>query len=89
MNRILIGLSLLGVVFALLFVFGTSAQADQTNVGRDLGIFTMGDANYFGDDQALNSATGGDRDADSRSLKWTPDTYGIKGTYGYYSNGAG
>jgi hypothetical protein len=50
----------------------------------------MGDTNFFGDDRAYSSPTRGtDRDADSQYFQWPPDTYGLKGTYAYYSNGAG
>jgi hypothetical protein len=90
MNKILKSLSILGVALALSYAFGMSAQAGQISVERDLGSFTMSDVNQFGDDRAYSSPTKGtDRDADSQYFRWTPDSYGLKGTYGYFSNGAG
>jgi len=65
-------------------------SCNQVQVNRDFRSFTMFDVNQFGDDRAYNSPTRGtDRDADFQYFHWTPDTYGINGTYGYYSNGAG
>ena len=91
MSKILVSLSLFGMVLALMGAFATPAPAagDQMNVSRDLGAFHMTDINRFGDDQAYSSAKGTDRDADTQLFIWTPDTYGLKGTYSYYSNGAG
>jgi len=75
------------IAFASVFAFGTLVQAQQTAVDRDLGIFHKSDTNQFGDDRALNSASGGnDRDADYQLNHWTPNTYGISGDYGYYSD---
>ena len=120
MNKKLMRLSLLGVVFVLVFAFGAAqtAQAQsyaltgppcdqmrvdldrdlkapedscgQIEVNRDFGSFTMFDVNRFGDDRAYSSATRGtDRDADFQYFHWTPDTYGLNGTYGYYSSNGG
>ena len=92
MSKILISLSIFGMVLAMAYAFGTPARAadsDQMNVSRDFGSFTMSDVNQFGDDRAYSSATGGsDRDADIQLFKWTPDTYGLRGSYGYF-NGSG
>ena len=87
MNKTLISLSLFGMVFAL--VCAVAAPVQAMNVSRDFGSFTMEDTNQFGDDRAYSSPLGTDRDADSQLFIWTPDSYGLKGTYGYFSNGAG
>jgi hypothetical protein len=103
MSKRLIGLSILGVVFAFVFAFGASAQAqqmekkgswfssdNQMRVDRDFGEFYRHDANRFGDDRAYTSTSGGtDRDADFRLFNWVPDTYGLGGDYGYDSSGSG
>jgi len=81
-------LSIVAAVFVLTLAFGAVAQAQHSGVDRDLGALHRYDANQFGDDRAYTSATSGtDRDADNYLHKWTPETYGLGGNYGYDSGG--
>jgi hypothetical protein len=74
-------------VFVFTLAFGAIAQA-QTRVDRDFGALHKHDANQFGDDRAYTSASSGiDRDMDNLQRKWTPNTYGLGGDYGYDSGG--
>ncbi len=84
-------------MLALVFIMGaayilpvTSYSADYgfgSRVDRDLGQFSRDDSTQFGDDRALNSASGiHSREADAQALKWNPDTYGLQGNYWYNSN---
>ncbi|MHC1725520.1 MAG: hypothetical protein AB9866_05825 [Syntrophobacteraceae bacterium] len=43
--------------------------------------------NRFGDDVALNSVFGSNRDADYRAYNATPYSYGLSGNYGYFQGG--
>jgi hypothetical protein len=64
------------------------SQSGAVRVGRDLGTNNKDDANQFGDDRAYNFAKGSkSREADRTSGRWTPETYGQMGNYGYYSGG--
>ena len=75
------------MVLALVYAFATPVQA-QTS--RDLGIFTIDDANRFGNDMAYNSPLGGDRDADTKlSTDSVFETRGLHGTYSYFSGQGG
>ena len=56
-------------------------------VDRDFGAFHRDDTNQFGDDRAYESANGHKtREADYHLHHWTPETYGLRGSYGRDSN---
>jgi hypothetical protein len=56
-------------------------------VDRDFGAFGMDDVNQFGDDRAYNPSNGRtNREADYQANHWIPETYGLSGDYGYYSD---
>ena len=86
MKTKLIRLGVAAVVFASVFAFGALVYAQQSAVDRDLGAIHKFDTNQFGDDRALNSASGSSRDADLMPKAWTPNTYGLSGDYGYDSD---
>jgi len=59
-----------------------------SRVDRDLGVYQRFDTNQFGDDRALNSVAGPNRDADRRAYSFQAETYGLGGDYWYYMNGS-
>ena len=86
MKTRLVKLIVFAAALAFVFAFGSHVRADQMRVDRDLGIFHTSDAVVFGDDRALNSASGViDRDAESMQGRFVPDTYGLMGNYGRIS----
>ena len=91
MRKALVSLSLCGMVLALVCAFAAPVRASgtQMDVSRDFGIYTIDDVNRFGDDRAYSSQLGTDKDADAQLFTWTPESYGLKGSFGYYSGGAG
>lgn len=112
-NR-LISLSILGIVFALVFSLGIATQAragsysdmnyqdqdrmdtyhsrDYDRAGspwdRTPNAYGWEQTNRFGDDIALNSVFGSNRDADYRAYNATPYSYGLSGNYGYFQGGS-
>jgi len=63
-------------------------SSGAVRVDRDFGALHKYDANQFGDDRAYTSARNGtDKDMDNWAHKWTPNTYGLGGDYGYDSGG--
>ncbi len=86
MYKKLSSLFILGIVFALIFAFGSVARAQMfgysaPGVDRDLSAYHQGDVNLFGNDKAYSSANGTDTDADFRANHFVPDSYGLSGSY--------
>ncbi|MEN6438408.1 MAG: hypothetical protein ABFD97_07485 [Syntrophobacter sp.] len=86
MYKKLLSLTILGIVFTLVFGFGSVAKAeffDRTapGVDRDLFAYHQGEVNQFGNDRAYSSAGGTDTDADFRANHFVPDSYGLSGSY--------
>jgi len=81
MNKKLLGISILGIVFAMVFTLGVGAANafSAPPVDRDLAEYHMGDINLWGNDKAYTSARGADRDADFRAYTFAPETYGLGG----------
>jgi hypothetical protein len=58
-----------------------------TRLDRDFAEDHLDDVNQFGDDWAYDSANGRtNREADYQAHHWTPETYGLMGDYGRYSD---
>lgn len=86
MQKKLFSLSILGMIFALVFAFGSVARAGMfggpaPGVDRDLAAYHQGEVNLFGNDKAYSSTRGTDMDADFRAYNFVPDTYGLSGSY--------
>lgn len=99
MSKKLAGLSILMIAAAFVFTFSNPGFAEsrlsswinslpehQMRVDRDLGGLHADEVNQFGVDRAYTSTRGADRDADSSTNLFAPNTYGLMGNYWFDSN---